>query len=134
MKTLKFIFKEIIFPASFFFTMFNIIVYIMDSSTSGDSSKLKSFMMILAYCIIVAFANNIFKTESSSLTKVLVHYLSILIPLLAYMGIIGKASNIPGIFIGITVIYVIIAAPILIIRNALSKKENEEQKYDSQFK
>ncbi len=134
MKQIKFIFRNVLFPASFFFTLFNIFAYLIEFADTGSSAKLVNFSLILLYFIIVAFANNIFKTETSMLTKVVVHYLAILLPLFGLVAILGNEGAIAGIFIVVTVAYALFATPILLVRHALNRKDNEEKKYDSQFK
>ncbi|MBR4880305.1 MAG: hypothetical protein IKU19_00120 [Clostridia bacterium] len=134
MKQIKFIFKNVLFPASFFFTIFNIFAYLVEFGDTGDKTKLVNFSLILGVFIIIALGNNIFKTELSMFAKIVIHYLSFLIPLILFVVILGNNGAIAGVFTVVTVVYAIIAAPILIIRKALHKKENDEQKYDSQFK
>ena len=133
MKIFKFIFKEVILPASFFFTIFNIIAYLIEFVDSGNSTKVINFTVFLIYFIIVASVNNIFKTELSMFLKVVIHYLGLLIPLMGLVVIMGKDNTIPAIFTVLTVAYAIIATPVLIVRNLVHKKDNEESKYDSQF-
>lgn len=134
MKHIKFLFKNVLFPASFLFTIFNIFAYIVEFTDSGEKTKLVNFSLILGYFVIIALANNIFKTEFSMPVKVVIHYLSFLLPLMGLVVILGNNGAIAGVFVVITVVYAIIATPVLLIRAVLNKKENEEQKYDSQFK
>ncbi len=134
MKLIKSIFKNVLLPASFFFTLYSIFVYLVNSSTDEGKDLLTKFLLVLSYCLIIAIGNNIFKTELSMLMKVVIHYLAFLLPLIGIVVIIGNNAAIGGVFIVITVAYAIIATPVLLIRMVLNKKENEEQKYDSQFK
>ncbi|MBQ4561041.1 MAG: hypothetical protein IJA55_01765 [Clostridia bacterium] len=140
MKALKFIFKNIIYPASFFFTIFNIIVYIIDymntRNTLGTTAtpKLVQFLLILAYFMIIALSNNIFKTDISTVAKISVHYLSILIPLMAYVITRNMNGAIVGVFMIVTILYAVIATPLLIVRKITSNRKNESEKYEKQFK
>ncbi len=134
MKHIRSIFKNVLFPASFFFTLYSVFVYLVNSSAEEGKDLLKKFLLVLSYCLIIALVNNIFKTELSMLVKIVIHYLGFLLPLIGIVVIIGNNGAIGGVFIVVTVVYAIIATPILIIRMILNKKENEEQKYDSQFK
>ncbi len=136
MNKIKFVFKEIIFPGSFIFTVYNILAQIMNHTTNDDADPavFKAFFLILACCMAIALVNKIFKTEMSMTAKVAIHYAGILISIIGLFVIMGNGNNIPPIFIAVTVIYAIIAAPVLIIRAALKKKENEDTKYDKQFK
>ncbi len=134
MKQINFIFKNVLFPASFFFTLYSIFIYLVNSSADGGKDLLKKFLLVLSYCLIIALANNIFKTELSMLIKIVIHYLAFLLPLIGIVIAIGNNNAIGGVFMVVTVVYAIIAIPILLIRMILNKKENEEQKYDSQFK
>lgn len=134
MKQINFIFKNVLFPASFFFTLYSIFIYLVNSSADGGKDLLKKFLLVLSYCLIIALANNIFKTELSILIKIVIHYLAFLLPLIGIVIAIGNNNAIGGVFMVVTVVYAIIAIPILLIRMILNKKENEEQKYDSQFK
>ncbi|MBR6514277.1 MAG: DUF3021 family protein [Clostridia bacterium] len=134
MKAIKFIFKNILFPASFFFTIFNIGAYIAEYAYSNDKTKITSFALILGYCLIIAFANNIFKMEMSILLKVGIHYLAFLVPLMAYVITKNMNNAIVGVFIIVTVAYAAVAAPVLFICYLRNRQKNEETKYDSQFK
>ena len=134
MKQINFIFKNVLFPASFFFTLYSIFIYLVNSSADGGKDLLKKFLLVLSYCLIIALANNIFKTELSILIKIVIHYLAFLLPLIGIVIAIGNNNAIGGVFMVVTVVYAILAIPILLIRMILNKKENEEQKYDSQFK
>ena len=134
MKQIKFIFRNVLFPASFFFTLFNIFAYLVEFADTGSSVKIVNFSLILLYFVVVALANNVFKAEMSMLAKVTIHYLAILLPLFGLVAIIGNSNAIGGIFIVITIVYALFATPILLVRHALHRKDNEEQKYDSQFK
>ncbi len=134
MKHIKSLLTNVLFPASFFFTLYSIFIYLVNSSADGGKDLLKKFLLVLSYCLIIALANNIFKTELSILIKVVIHYLAFLLPLIGIVVIIGNNGAIGGVFMVVTVVYAIVATPILLIRTVLNKKENEEQKYDSQFK
>lgn len=134
MKQINFILKNVLFPASFFFTLYSIFIYLVNSSADGGKDLLKKFLLVLSYCLIIALANNIFKTELSMLIKIVIHYLAFLLPLIGIVIAIGNNNAIGSVFMVVTVVYAIIAIPILLIRMVLNKKENEEQKYDSQFK
>ena len=129
MKHIKSLLTNVLFPGSFFFTLYSIFIYLVNSSADGGKDLLKKFLLVLSYCLIIALANNIFKTELSMLIKIVIHYLAFLLPLIGIVVIIGNNGAIGGVFMVVTVVYAIIATPIL-----LNKKENEEQKYDSQFK
>ena len=134
MKHIKSLLTNVLFPASFFFTLYSIFIYLVNSSADGGKDLLKKFLLVLSYCLIIALANNIFKTELSILIKIVIHYLAFLLPLIGIVIAIGNNNAIGGVFMVVTVVYAIIAIPILLIRMILNKKENEEQKYDSQFK
>lgn len=134
MKHIRSLLTNVLFPASFFFTVYSIFIYLVNSTADGDKDLLKKFLLVLTYCLIIALANNIFKTELSMLVKIVIHYLAFLLPLIGIVVIIGNNNAIGGVFILVTVVYAIIATPILLIRTVLRKKENEDQKYDSQFK
>lgn len=134
MKHIRSLLTNVLFPASFFFTVYSIFIYLVNSTADGGKDLLKKFLLVLTYCLIIALANNIFKTELSMLVKIVIHYLAFLLPLIGIVVIIGNNNAIGGVFILVTVVYAIIATPILLIRTVLRKKENEDQKYDSQFK
>ncbi len=133
MNKFKFFIKEVLFPASFFFTIFNIFVYLFEYIDTQSSTKLINFLLILLYFIIICLANKIFRTDLSMFTKVLIHYLAFLLPLMGLVVILGNNNAIAGVFIVVTVVYALIATPVLIIRSILRKKDNETTKYDSQF-
>lgn len=134
MKQIKFIFSKVLFPASFFFTMYSIFAYLVNSTTDEGKSLLNSFLLVLSYCIIIALANNIFKTELSMPLKVALHYSAFLIPLIAIVVITDKNHLLVPVFSLVTIVYALIASPVLIIRAIINRKANDEQKYDSQFK
>lgn len=133
MKVFKFIVNKILFPASFFFTIFNIFAYVIEYADTDNSSKLKSFSLVLVYFIIVAFANNIFKTEISTAAKIGIHYAAIILPLVCGIMLMGNDNAVGGVFMVITIIYAVVATPVLIIHSLIRRKDNDSEKYDSQF-
>lgn len=134
MKIFKFILGRVIFPASFFFTLFNIFAYIVEYADTQDTTKLKSFSLVLVYFIIVALANNIFKTEMSMAAKIGIHYAACILPLVFGIMLMGNDNAVGPVFLAVTVVYAVIAIPVLVIRSITHRKENEDQKYNSQFK
>lgn len=134
MKVIKFLFGKVMLPASFFFTLYSIFAYSINSTTEAGKDLLVRFLLVLAYCVIIAFANNIFRTELSTLIKVVIHYLAFLLPLVFIVVFTDKNNLIFPVFILITVLYALISIPVLITRAVLHHKNNDDQRYDSQFK
>lgn len=134
MKVIKFIFKEIIYPGSFIFTLYNIFAHIIDPLNEDNPERLKTFFLILLCCLAIAFVNKIFKTEMSLPAKIGIHYAGVILSVIGIFVIMGSNNAIAPIFFATTVIYAIIAIPVLIINKKLNDKKNEEDKYDKQFK
>lgn len=133
MKYLKFFISKVLFPASFFYMIFNVFAYLVEFADTDDPAKLQSFLLVLVYFIIVAFANNIFKTEIALIWKVLIHYCAIMIPLICALMFMGNDNAVGGAFLVITVAYIVIAAPVIGISAVIKKKDNEDDKYSSMF-
>lgn len=149
MKTAKFILKEILYPASFLFTIYVFAVYMLCILLEGIAKiryelvDPKVLLIGFAYLVIISAGNKIFKTELSMAKKVLINFSSYVMPFLAFLIIASYSrgedatpispSTIMVLVIIMAVIYAIIATPVLIIRYIINKRKEAKEDYKSQF-
>lgn len=134
MKSFKFIFKEIIYPGSFIFTLYNIFMQIIDPKNEENPGKLKTFFLVLFCCLAIALINKIFKTEMSLPAKIGIHYVGVVLSIIGIIVIMGSDHMISSVFFIVSIVYAVVAIPVIIIYKKIMNKKNEEEKYDSQFK
>lgn len=137
---IKFVIKEILYPACFYFAIFNTFAYILDYLNGNEeSNRLTSFAVIIGYFTLIAIGNRIFKTELNIFVKHLIHYLVIAVPPMIYYFILNGDSDafdpskiVIAMFI-ILIIYTIIALPFIIVNSIRAKKKADNIDYKSQF-
>lgn len=148
MKILKFIFKEIVYPASFLFTLYVFGVYLIATLVNNLVDGVAVHPLVLlsgyAYLLVICAAAKIFKTEIKMIYKLIVSYLSFSLPIIIILSIASKVrsggdvspmspSTIIILLAVISVIYAVFATPVLVVRAFLNRKKNSEEKYVSQF-
>ncbi len=141
MKKLKFVFKDILYPASFAFTLYVFAVYLLaymgKNEITGSIVAPKLLIIGYVYFIITALVTKIFRTSLSNAVKLLIHFLGLFVPLVAALAVLGNGilsgTSIAVLLALFGIIYLIIALPILLIKRARNKVSNETEKYDSQF-
>ncbi|MBR5515698.1 MAG: hypothetical protein IKU52_05800 [Clostridia bacterium] len=148
MKIFKYILKEILYPASFLFTIYVFGVYgiakLVNNLVEGVAVHPTVLICGFIYLLIVCAASKIFKTELAMAYKILISYASFALPVVLILAIAGKIrsgadaspispSSILVILAVISVIYAIIATPVLIIKGMIKRKKNNEEIYENQF-
>lgn len=141
MKKIKYFFTKIIYPATFLFTIFTFLMYLIAYSSKETVTGAvlhPAFLAIaLLYFIIVSVANKIFKSSLSMGIKIVIHFSSIVIPLIAILAFSGKGTlSVPTITmlsVIFCIIYLIFAVPTLLIASRKKRNENENEKYENQF-
>lgn len=148
MKILKYIFKEIIYPASFLFTLYVFAVYLIAHLVNNliDGVAVHPTVLILgyAYLVVICAASKIFKTQIAMRYKILVSYSSFALPVILILAIANKIrqgneaspmspSSILIILAVISVIYALFAVPTFIIKGIIKRKKNNEEAYEEQF-
>ncbi|MBE6573089.1 MAG: hypothetical protein E7652_01710 [Ruminococcaceae bacterium] len=147
-KFFKYFYKEIVLPASFLFTLYVFAMYgiamlinnLIDVVTVHPLVLLMGFI----YSIIIFASAKIFKTGLSMALKIIINYSCYVIPFLAILMIAARIrgnndasplspSTIITIIIVTSVIYAIIATPILIVRHILKRRAEKKEVYESQF-
>ena len=134
MKAFKFILKEIIYPGSFIFTLYNIFMQLIAPADDDHPEKLKTFFLILLCCLAMALVNKIFKADMSLPAKIGIHYAGLVLSIIGIFVIMGNDHAIAAVFFAVTIVYAVIAIPTLLIYNKIKKNKNEDEKYDTQFK
>ncbi len=146
MKAIRYFFKEILYPASFTFTIYVFILYFLSWAvkTTNVSATVVQPVLLLAgyiYFVIVSSANKIFRTSLEVYKCVIIHYILLLLPFIGVLAFAGnKTSSSPFSFSTIvivaivySIIYAIIMTPVLLIRKGVRAKKEEEEVYESQF-
>lgn len=131
--------NNIIHPAALIYTVFSALYYIASSTLSTDPGT-KSYgilmLALLVYAVILALMLGIFRTKLPYIARTLIHYAMVAGSILLIFAIAGSAFSPDSIifaFSVFTVIYIIIAAPVLIFLYRKKAKENETQDYKSAF-
>ena len=146
MEKIKSFFKKYVFPASFMFTLFTLLVLSLSTGNSAEngeanSATLRILLIAFAYFIYVMITSGVYKTGLSPFFRALIHYLLTGIPLALFLVYISnrQASN-EGSFSSSTivilmVVYTVIYAATAAVVLAVSKKNQKknEGNYKSQF-
>lgn len=139
MNSFKNFLNNVIYPASLIYTIITAIFYIASSRMTSDSgTKTYAFLMlaILVYAVILALMFGIFRTKLPYIVRTLIHYLMVAGSMLILFAMAGSSfspSSVVVILGILTLIYALIAIPVLIILYRKKSKENESKEYKSTF-
>ena len=126
--------KYIISHSCIYFTAVGLIILIFQAIAVGDSEKTIEplrFILIYPFTLALACADCIFKVKSMGVSaKVVIHYAITVISFYIFVCSPAKSEANPIlILLLLSVIYFIIAAPILIVRAIIKKKNTPVEAY-----
>ena len=131
--------NNVVYPASLIYTLISALYYIASitmSTDSGTQSYGILMLILLVYAVILALMLGIFRTNLPYIARTLIHYAMIIGSLLIIFAMTGSAFSPDSVLLvlgSVTVVYLIIAVPTLIILYKKKAKENEDKDYKSAF-
>lgn len=132
----KFLYN-IVYPASLIYTVISALFFIVSKYTlGGDTTTATLMIVVLVFSVIHAYILGIFRTKLPYIVRTLIHYAIVTASLLILFGIAGSAfspSSVVLILSFYTVIYLVIAIPVLIALYKKKAKEDEAKEYKSSF-
>ena len=139
MKFLKTVYRKAILPASLVFSLVMLLILLIQYSNNSDNKAFILFGLIYVCLLVIFVSSLIYRTRLNTALKVIVHYVITAGSVTLYFVLFSKLggqiqeNRIFTLFLITTVIYFVIAIPILIVKSKKNKFKNEEEKYDSQF-
>lgn len=139
MKLLNKILHKVIYPSSLVFSIITLLIFLIQNA-NDDENKTFALFGLIYVCLLVIFASSlIYKSKLNTILKVLFHYLITSGSIVLYFVFFAKlggnlqSNRLFVIFLITTVIYFVVAIPVLMIRTKKEKKQNEASDYKSQF-
>ncbi len=129
--------KYILSHSCIYFTAATLVLLFIIQITSGSESEKaiepSRFLLIYPFTFAFALADCIFKVRSlGTAAKVFIHYAIVVISFYAFVCAPAKsAANPIVIIVFMSLVYFIIATPILIVRHSIKKKKEKEVPYQS---
>ena len=136
----KKVLNHIISYSCIYFTVISLLILIVQALSAQENEVSfiapSRFLMLFPFTLAVAVADCIFMVKSMKMaSKVLVHYASLAVSFYAFVcAPMNNGTSPLAIVALITVIYFIVATPILIIVSAKNKKKRESVPYQSIYK
>ena len=127
--------KYIFLWSSAYFTVITLLLLISQVFQTSTYVAPAKFLMIYPFAIVMALGNLIIKAHAMKIgTKTLIHCLMTISGLYIFLILPNKSTtNAPVILLIFSVIYFLIATPILIVRHIKLKKAQEETPYKPMF-
>ena len=131
--------KSILLTSTLYYTTISLIMYSLGYLISNGKMipKLSVMYLILLFSVVISCANQIFRTQLSTFTKYLVHFLTVgVVYFILFIVISGNSEMGTKLLTGIGIyifLYVAIAFVVFLIRAVLKRKKDEQIPYKPQF-
>jgi len=138
-KMLYKIFRSIVYPACFYFTICTFITSIIAALGNEKAMALNlSFMfMLFIFALFMAAINKIFDTKLNIVLKILFHFIgtfiSFCLVFVVFSGYYKNGQSAFFIIISMVFVYAVILSVIMFIKSLFNKKNNKKTDYKSQF-
>lgn len=137
MESFKKFLNNILYPTSLIYTVISALFFIASKYTlGGDTTTATLMLVILVFSLVHAYFLGVFRTKLPYVVRTLIHYAIVTGSLLILFTIAGSAfspSSVILILSFFTVVYFVIAVPVLIVLYKRKAKENEAKEYKSSF-
>ena len=127
--------KYVFLWSSAYFTVITLVLLFSQALDTDTYVVPAKFLLIYPFAVVMALGNLVVKSQSMKLgAKTLLHCAMTILGAYVFLILPNKTTaNTFVILITFTVIYFIIATPILIVRRSKLKKEEEKTPYKSMF-
>ena len=139
MKILDYIVTKILYPACAIFTVSSGVFLIFTQLVSKyqkPAMYIDSYFMFFALAILISLCNRVFYIKKlSALLKTVLHAVLVIasIVIVFYVKAGTTESNPLVLILLFSVLYALIAIPVLLILNAKNRKKKENKEYKSMF-
>ena len=138
-KMLYKIFRSIVYPACFYFTICTFITSII--ATLGNekamAANLSFVVMLFIFSLFMAAINKIFGTKLNAVLKIVIHFIGTLISFtlvfVVFSGYYKNGQSTFFIIISMVFVYAVVLSIIMFIKSLFNKKKNKKADYKNQF-
>lgn len=139
MKILDYIITKILYPACAVFTIMSCVFLVFTQIVTEYQKPaiyIDSYFMFFALAVLIALSNRVFYIKKlSALSKTVLHAVLVIasIVIVFYVKAGTTESNPLVLILLFSVLYALVAIPVLLILNAKSRKKKESKEYKSMF-
>ncbi len=143
MKLLSEVFKRVLLPACFFFTVlcfvFSAILSLSDTSMALPTINLKNICQIFVFSLVLAASNLLFSSKKIKYgLALLLHFICFIADISIVFFLIGKhfesSKNALSILFVFALVYIMIAAIATTVRHFILAGKNTQKTYKRQFR
>lgn len=139
MRTIKYIITKVLYPACAIFTVTSF-AFLVFTTLVSDYQKpamyIGSYFTFFVLSVLIALANGIFSIKKmSALSKTVLHAVCVIASITAvfYLRTGNTGSNPLVLILLFSVLYAIVAIPVLLIVSAINRRKSEKKDYHSMF-